>query len=299
MFEWIKQGIGYILGWIYELVPNYGVALILFTFAIKLLLLPLGLKQQKSMTKMQVMQPKLEALKEKYKNDQQKLSQETMKLYKEYNISPMGGCLPMLIQLPILILLYRVIQQPLEYMLHLNSGEISKFAAEFGLKAKEQIMIAKKANLINFDFFGLDLSGNPNSGGWFKLPMLIPVFAAVTTYLSSKVSMIISKKKNEDTKEQKPTRVLSPEQKNSGKPNTAEVGKTMTWMMPILTFYITSTFYSAIGIYWIASNIFSVGQTILLNGYYAKKMTLEIEAHEAELAERKQLRYGNKKRKGN
>ncbi|MBR3932571.1 MAG: YidC/Oxa1 family membrane protein insertase [Clostridia bacterium] len=299
MFEWIKQGIGYILGWIYELVPNYGVALILFTFAIKLLLLPLGLKQQKSMTKMQVMQPKLEALKEKYKNDQQKLSQETMKLYKEYNISPMGGCLPMLIQLPILILLYRVIQQPLEYMLHLNSGEISKIAAEFGLKAKEQIMVAKEANLINFDFFGLDLSGNPNDGGWFKLPMLIPVFAAVTTYLSSKVSMIISKKKNEDTKEQKPTRILSPEQKDSGKPNTAEVGKTMTWMMPILTFYITSTFYSAIGIYWIASNIFSVGQTILLNGYYAKKMTLEIEAHEAELAERKQLRYGNKKRKGN
>ena len=298
MFEWIKQGIGYILGWIYELVPNYGVALILFTFAIKLLLLPLGLKQQKSMTKMQVMQPKLEALKEKYKNDQQKLSQETMKLYKEYNISPMGGCLPMLIQLPILILLYRVIQQPLEYMLHMSGDEIGKLATELGKSAKDQIILAKEAGRINFDFLGLDLSGNPNAGGWFKLPMLIPVFAALTTYLSSKVSTMMGKKKSENKTDEKPKRVLSPEQKDNAKPNTAEVGKTMTLVMPFLTLYITATFSSAIGIYWIASNIFAVGQTVLLNGYYAKKMSVEIQNHEAMLAERKQLRFGNKKRKG-
>ncbi len=102
MFEIVKIPIGYLLGWIYYLIPNYGWALIVFTLVVKLLLLPLGLKQQKSMTKIQAIQPKLTALQEKYKNDQQRLSQETMKLYKDYGISPMGGCLPMLIQLPIL-----------------------------------------------------------------------------------------------------------------------------------------------------------------------------------------------------
>ena len=128
--------------------------------------------------------------------------------------------------------------------------------------------------------------------------MIIPVLAALTTFLSSKVSTMVQTKKNE-AKEKAPTRILSPEQKDTGKPSGAEVGKTMTWVMPFLTLWITATFSSAIGIYWIASNIFAVGQTVLLNGYYAKKMSLEIEKHEAELAEKKQLRYGNKKKKGN
>ena len=78
--ELIKVPIGYLLDWIYQFVGNYGGALILFTLAIKLILLPLGLKQQKSMTKMQKLQPQIAALQEKYKNDKNTLSQETMKL---------------------------------------------------------------------------------------------------------------------------------------------------------------------------------------------------------------------------
>lgn len=299
MFEWIKQGIGYILGWIYEIIPNYGWALILFTLVVKLLLLPLGLKQQKSMTKMQVIQPKLEELKEKYKNDQQKQSQEMMKLYKEYDISPMGGCLPMLIQLPILFLLYRVLYKPLTYMLHMSQSAIDALGVSYTKGAMEQIEIAKKANLVDFDFFGIDLSLNPNAEGWISIAMLIPVLAALTTYLSSKISMLMNKNKQKDKEQEKPKRILSPEQKDTGKPAAAEMGKTMTWMMPILTLWITSTFPAAMGIYWIASNVFSVGQTLILNGYYAKKTLAEIEERSAVLAEKKQLRYGNKKRKGN
>ena len=299
MFEWIKQGIGYILGWIYEFIPNYGWALILFTLVVKLLLLPLGLKQQKSMTKMQVIQPKLEELKEKYKNDQQKQSQEMMKLYKEYDISPMGGCLPMLIQLPILFMLYRVLYKPLTYMLHMSASEISALGVSYTKGAMEQIEIAKKANLVDFDFLGIDLSLNPNAEGWISVAMLIPVVAALTTYLSSKISMLMNKNKQKDKKDEKPKRILSPEQKDTDKPAAAEMGKTMTWMMPILTLWITSTFPAAMGIYWIASNVFSVGQTLILNGYYAKKTLAEIEERSAALAEKKQLRYGNKKRKGN
>ena len=302
MFELVKVPIGYLLGWIYNLIPNYGWALIVFTLVVKLLLLPLGLKQQKSMTKMQAMQPKITALQEKYKNDQQKLSQETMKLYKEYGVSPMGGCLPMLIQLPILFALYRVLYRPLTYMLHMTDKAIGALGNEFIIDMSNknpmaQIQIAEKANLIDFDFFGLNLSANPNAEGWFTIAMIIPVLAAVTTYFSSKITMLMSKNKKEEKKEDKPKRILSPDQKDT-KPNANEMGQTMTWMMPIFTLWITATFPAALGIYWVASNVFSIGQTMLLNGHYAKRMDKEISAQDMLLAEKKEAKFAGRKRKG-
>lgn len=302
MFELVKVPIGYLLGWIYKLIPNYGWALIVFTLAVKLLLLPLGLKQQKSMTKMQAMQPKITALQEKYKNDQQKLSQETMKLYKEYGVSPMGGCLPMLIQLPILFALYRVLYRPLTYMLHMSDKAIGTLGNQFVIDMSNknpmaQIQIAEKANLIDFDFFGLNLSANPNAEGWLTIAMFIPVLAAVTTYFSSKVTMLMNKNKKDDKKEEKPKRILSPDQKDA-KPNANEMGQTMTWMMPIFTLWITATFPAALGIYWVASNVFSIGQTVLLNGYYAKKTNNEISLQDTLIAEKKEAKFAGRKRKG-
>ncbi len=302
MFELVKVPIGYLLGWIYNLIPNYGWALIVFTLVVKLLLLPLGLKQQKSMTKMQAVQPKITALQEKYKNDQQKLSQETMKLYKEYGISPMGGCLPMLIQLPILFALYRVLYRPLTYMLHMSDKAIGSLGNQFVIDMSNknpmaQIQIAEKANLIDFDFFGLNLSANPNAQGWLTIAMIIPVLAAVTTYFSSKVTMLMNKNKKDDKKEEKPKRILSPDQKDA-KPNANEMGQTMTWMMPIFTLWITATFPAALGIYWVASNVFSIGQTVLLNGYYAKKTNNEISAQDMLIAEKKEAKFAGRKRKG-
>ncbi|MBO7288573.1 MAG: YidC/Oxa1 family membrane protein insertase [Clostridia bacterium] len=302
MFELVKVPIGYLLGWIYNLIPNYGWALIVFTLVVKLLLLPLGLKQQKSMTKMQAMQPKITALQEKYKNDQQKLSQETMKLYKEYGVSPMGGCLPMLIQLPILFALYRVLYRPLTYMLHMTDKAIGALGNQFVIDMSNknpmaQIQIAEKAKLIDFDFFGLNLSANPNAEGWLTIAMIIPVLAAVTTYFSSKVTMLMNKNKKDDKKEEKPKRILSPDQKDA-KPNANEMGQTMTWMMPIFTLWITATFPAALGIYWVASNVFSIGQTVLLNGYYANKTNKEISAQDMLIAEKKEAKFAGRKRKG-
>lgn len=302
-FDIIKVPIGYLLGWIYDIIPNYGWALIVFTFVVKLILLPLGLKQQKSMTKMQAMQPKITALQEKYKNDQQKLSQETMKLYKEYNVSPMGGCLPMLIQLPVLFALYRVLYKPLTYMLHMAESDIAAKATEFAIEITNknpmaQIQIAEKAHLIDFDFFGLNLSLNPNANGWLSIAMIIPVLAAVTTYFSSKITVMMNKNKQTKKEEEKPKRILSPDQKDTSGGNAAEVGKTMTWMMPLFTLWITATFPAALGIYWVASNVFSVGQTVVLNGYYSKKMDDEISLKEKELFEKREAKFAMRKRKG-
>ena len=106
IFEPLYKLFGAILKFFYELSGNYGVAIILFTLAVNIILLPLTWKQQKSTTKMQSIQPELKKIQQKYKNDKEKLNMEMMKLYKDNDINPMGGCLPLLIQLPIIFILY-------------------------------------------------------------------------------------------------------------------------------------------------------------------------------------------------
>ncbi len=119
--------ITYPLGWILKycnmLVGNYGVAIILFTILIKAILLPLTVKQQRSIMKTQKLQPLLNEIQQKYANDKEKLSMETMKIYKKYQVNPMSGCLPLLIQLPILMALYWVVQGPITYLIGLPKEE--------------------------------------------------------------------------------------------------------------------------------------------------------------------------------
>lgn len=95
-----------VLNFINGIVNSYGLSIIIMTILVRLIILPLTLKQEKSMKKMKELQPKIEAIKEKYKNDNQKIGQETMKLYQENNVNPMSGCLPILIQMPIFFALY-------------------------------------------------------------------------------------------------------------------------------------------------------------------------------------------------
>ena len=306
--------LGYILGFIYQFVGSYGWSLIIFTLLIKLLLLPLGLKQQKSTTKMQQVQPKLQEIQAKYANDQQKLSEETMKLYKEYGVNPMGGCLPLLIQLPILFGLYRVIYKPITFMLHKTGEEVAALTTEYAAnpefiktfgdiagKAANQaeILIAKAFDLVNFNFLGLDISATP-SLAHPSLLWLIPIIAAVTTYLTSKVTTMMSGNKKEKTEEKKTERILSPDQKKAATGSSAEsMTKSMSIMMPLMTLWITFTFPATIGVYWTISNVLSLLQTILLNGYYKNKMQLEI-SEKAMLLENekaaKKARYNHKKR---
>ena len=104
MFEFfITRPLGFIINLIYGLVSNYGVAIILFTIIVKMILLPLNIRSQKAMKKQQKIQPIIAELQKKSANDQEKLQREMMKIYRDNNISMTGGCLPMLIQFPILI----------------------------------------------------------------------------------------------------------------------------------------------------------------------------------------------------
>lgn len=129
MFDFIAKLLGPVLHFIYETIAfhNYGLSLILFTVLIKAALLPLTVKQLKSTAKMQEIQPEVTKLQQRYKNDKEKLNQETMKLYQDKGVNPMGGCLPMLVQLPILFSLYYVIRMPLTYMYGWTKEAIGNF----------------------------------------------------------------------------------------------------------------------------------------------------------------------------
>lgn len=113
-FGWIAKPILKLLKFFYSLIGNYGVAIILVTLLIRLLLLPLNVSSYKSMKKMQEIQPQLKLVKEKYKNDPQKVQMETMNIMKQNKVNPIGGCLPMLLQFPIFIALYNVLAQSIE-----------------------------------------------------------------------------------------------------------------------------------------------------------------------------------------
>src|SRR5436190_15100020 len=116
-FGGFLDAIGQVLAFLYTLIPNYGVVIILLTLLIRVVLLPLGIKQIRSMQAMQLVQPELKKIQAKYKGrrdveSRQKMQAETMALYKEHGVNPLGGCLPMLLQLPVLITLFAVLQFP-------------------------------------------------------------------------------------------------------------------------------------------------------------------------------------------
>ena len=110
----ISKGVLYVLTEMYKIIPNYGLVLIVFSFLIKILVYPLTKKSYQSTTAMQALQPEISKLKEKYKSNPQKLNQATMELYKKRGVNPLGGCLPMLLQMPLLFALFIVFRTTIE-----------------------------------------------------------------------------------------------------------------------------------------------------------------------------------------
>ena len=150
----IAVPLGYLLTFIYKLVGNYGISLIILTVLVKLLLYPLYFKQIKSTASMSSLQPKMKAIQEKYKNDKEKMNEEMAKLSKNENFNPMGGCLPTLIQLPILWGLFTLLRNPMRYI------------------ADENMIFA-----VHQSFLWIKDLGQPDL--W-----ILPIAAAVSTYIS-------------------------------------------------------------------------------------------------------------------
>ncbi len=124
-FQLLLNGIGWILAHLYDLVGSFGISIILLTLLIRIVLLPLGIKQIKSMQAMSAIQPKVKELQKKYKGNKAKQQEETMKLYKDAGVNPLGGCLPVLLQFPLLIAMYAVIRPPILVPVMAHNVEIS------------------------------------------------------------------------------------------------------------------------------------------------------------------------------
>lgn len=272
--------LGHFLKFIYDTIAfhNYGLAIIIFTVVIKLVLLPLTVKQYKSTAKMQQIQPQLQELQKRYKSDKEKLNQETLKLYQENKVNPAGGCLPLLIQMPILIVLYWIIVEPLKFMLNKTPAQIDKLSslvpniASMGFRKEISILnyfsehtdklantggLLKSSELINMNFLGLHLGQIPtyNPQVLFGkdiavyLPLLvIPIVAVITTYISAKLSM--------------PRRI-----QNSGNDNSTQnsMQNSMLYIGPVMTLIFSFSLPAGVGLYWTIGYVIQIFQQLYIN----------------------------------
>ncbi|MDD3303317.1 MAG: YidC/Oxa1 family membrane protein insertase [Clostridia bacterium] len=260
MIEAIASFLGMIIRFIYSLVGNnYFISILLFTLLTKIILFPLYWIQIKSTEKMNRIGPLDKKIREKYKNDKQKQAEELTKLYSENKINPLGGCLPLLIQLPLILAMFMIVKQPLTYVARTPQEDIKTYTQEYLQKEevsnnemKEyEIPIAKEKKIMNMQVFkGFNLGDVP-SNVFSKdeakksspLSLAIPILTIVFSILSNKMMM----KSSTMTDEQK------------------QMQKSMNIMMPLLSASISYTMPLALGIYWLFGNILQIFQQLLTN----------------------------------
>ena len=296
----IRVPFGYLLDWLYVFSSNYGVALILFSLIVKLVLLPMSIKSKKSMLKMSRLAPLARSIEAKYGDDRQKAQMAVQQMYKEEGVSMGGGCLWSFIPLLILFPLYYVIREPITYMLH-NSRSVSaaivafiqasgvdlgkntyyaQLAAaghlgEFAEAIKSvTVMAGAKLQDIDFSFLGVDLASIPSfrfwqCEGWSEIGLfLIPVASGALQMLS----MFISQKMNN----QVATNADGEVDKNAAQVAN-QTNASMMIMMPLMSLWIGYSMPAAISIYWIAQAVFGMVQEIILNNHFKKAYAEEDE----------------------
>ncbi len=292
MFDFINVGLGWIIKICYNITNNYAMALLLFALVLQIVLSPFGIKQQKNSVKQARLRPKEQAIRNKYKgrNDkatQQKMQSEIMELYQRENYNPMGGCLPLLIQMPILFALYNVVVSPLKYICGFSADVISGIQAkvyeimssasaegaamfEAGKKVREIDLVTKMRELMqtgaefigeNGEIITEEVLPNFNFWGNFMDLSQIPSFKSIGTeagwlLLIPLFTLIVTLASTVITR--KFTYQPNPEQQND--PSM----KIMLYSMPALSVYITFTISAAVGLYWIFRNILTTIQQIIL-----------------------------------
>lgn len=314
----IRVPFGYLLDWLYVFSSNYGVALILFSLIVKLVLLPMSIKSKKSMLKMSRLAPLARSIEAKYGDDRQKAQMAVQQMYKEEGVSMGGGCLWSFIPLLILFPLYYVIREPITYMLH-NSRSVSaaivafiqasgvdlgkntyyaQLAAaghlgEFAEAIKSvTVMAGAKLQDIDFSFLGVDLASIPSfrfwqCEGWSEIGLfLIPVASGALQMLS----MFISQKMNN----QVATNADGEVDKNAAQVAN-QTNASMMIMMPLMSLWIGFSMPAAISIYWIAQAVFGAVQDYFLTKHY-RKVYEEEDAVRQELAAKRRAEEAEKER---
>lgn len=291
--------------WIYEVVNNYGISIILFTLLTKIIMLPFSYKQQLGSVRMQALNPKLNQLKKQFANNPQKLQEEQQKLYQQEGVNPMGSCLPLVITMIILYGVLDVVYRPLSHILRVSSDIIDKakdiiisnnLATENLLKSRPELTILKQIKnnpelfkdsfknsgidsdivdkIVGFKntFLGVDLGSVPSihPDTWNKAAValiLIPIISGVVQLLYTIYSQYKSRQMNPGMAKMQ----------GSGCMNV------MLYGMPIFSVWLAFSVPAGVGFYWIWSSVFAFLQSFLLYMYFTPK---RIEVINAKLKEK-------------
>ena len=312
----IKIPFGYLLDWLYQFTTNYGLSLILFAILIKIVLLPASIKSKKSSMKMSRLQPRIQALQEKYAGDQQKQNAAIQELYKEEGVSMGGGCLWSFLPLFILFPLYAVVRQPITYMLHETVEVAAQVVAvikeavpaafgknefynemiaasripEFAEELKGIVANPRTLEGLNFNFLGINLGLQPNwkiwtweTYNWSNIGLFLLPLASTGVQF---VSMFITQKQNNS--------VITNEkglqdEEMAKKSQTNQSTQTMLYMMPLMTLWIGFTVPGALSIYWLIQGVVSTVQDMILTKHFRKVYDEEDAIRQARAAEEEKL----------
>lgn len=264
MFSTISNLFGYLLNFLYELVNNnFGVAIILFSILLRIILLPITIKQQKSMQKTNKIQGKIKELQFKYKNNPEMLNKETMELYKREKISPFSGCLSAIIQIIIILSVFYLVSRPLTYMKKVDQSVIDNYKTEikeeYGSISNyyEIEIIQKKASEneavnINMNFLGLDLSKVPNKNLNDITVYIIPALYVISSFISIKLTTSAQNKKKSDENGVNEVDTMT------------QMNKSMSYMMPIMAVSIAFIAPLGLALYWFVSNVLMICERFII-----------------------------------
>ena len=293
MFNFFANIFGYLLQLVYHLVNNYGLAIISFTVVIKILLLPLSIKQQRSMKKSAELNEKMKVLQFKYKNDPEKLNQEMMNLYKSENMSPFSGCLTSIVQFLLLISIFYLVRSPLTYMEKIPTENINNYVQQLKDEGKTISQVypeidvirdyeflkeknpedenVEKAN-IQMNFLGLDLSKIPQQNMSDYTVYIIPILYILSSFISIRMTTAMQEKQNKKKQEEKEVKIdgttgqeLVPQEENNEMDAVMQTNKMMSWMMPIMSISIAFVAPLGLALYWLVSNILMIAERLILD----------------------------------
>lgn len=279
---------GTILSFIYNIVNNYGFAIIIFSILLKIVLIPLSIKQQRTMQKTTKIQEQMKSLQFKYKNDPERLNQETMKLYKAENMSPFSGCLSAIIQLVILLAVFYMVRSPLTFVKKVSEEDVNNYKNEIQTAGQEVNQAYPEISIIqykgtednkvylNMDFLGLDLNKVPMQNLSDPKVYIIPVLYILSTFISTRIATNMNKKDKdkkllEDHIEEYKGESAEVKKEVEEVDMIEQTNKSMSLLMPIMSISISLVAPLGLALYWLTSNILMILERFFITKYLEAK----------------------------
>ncbi len=271
----ISQLFGYLLNALYTVFNNYGIAIIIFSIILRIILIPVTVKQQKSLKKSAELQEEMKEIQRKYKNNPEKLNQETIDLYKREKLSPFAGCFSSIIQLIIILAVFWLVSEPLTYMKKVDESVINEYRTQLqqenGQTTYTEIAIINKFGAqdervhLNMDFLGLDLSKVPSSNLNDWTVYVIPVLYVISSVASIRITNNFNNRKK---KEKQKVITDGKEVELKEEPSELEameaMNKNMMYMLPLMSVFIAFIAPLGLALYWFVSNVLMIIEKIII-----------------------------------